>query len=311
MAGVAAVACAAVLWALGATVATRLFALGVEPVELVEVRIVIAALGLAPFALLASRPTRLAWSGARVVAYGVMIAVANLTFFLALDRLPVAVAIVLQNLAPGFVIVWGLLAARRAPPARVVAIVVAAAVGVALVVDFPGRSGGTGVGVVLGLLTAVAVAAFSLLGQDASRAYGAIGATFRAFAVASVLSLAYQLPRGTPAALRESHLLGAIAFVGVVGTLLPFLLFSWGVGRARAEAASIAISLEPVAGAVVAWAWLGQALTPLQVLGGGFVIAAVAALMLDPRHARDPGAVRPVAHARSASDGRRAAPRRV
>ena len=100
----------------------------------------------------------------------------------------------------------------------------------------------------------------------------------RGFAVASVLWLAYQAPRGVPEELFAPSNLPEVIYVGGAGTLAPFLLYAWGVGRVRAERAAIAATLEPVLAAVVAWAWLGQRLSPLQIAGGGLVVAAVVSL---------------------------------
>lgn len=134
------------------------------------------------------------------------------------------------------------------------------------------------VGVGFGLATAAAVAAFSLLGERASRSYGAVGSMARAFAVASLLWVAVQAPHGVPELLLTPEHLPAVAVIAVIGTAIPFALFSWGVARARAQAASLAVSLEPVAGAVLAWAWLGQMLSPAQAAGGALVLAAVLGL---------------------------------
>ena len=69
-----------------------------------------------------------------------------------------------------------------------------------------------------------------------------------------------------------------IAFVGLGGTLIAFLLFVWGVQRVRAERASIAATLEPVLAGLVAWLWLGESLSPSQIFGGALVLGAVIAL---------------------------------
>jgi drug/metabolite transporter, DME family len=45
-----------------------------------------------------------------------------------------------------------------------------------------------------------------------------------------------------------------------------------------ATCAAIAATLEPVMGGMVAYLWLGQALTPVQIAGGALVIAAVVML---------------------------------
>jgi DME family drug/metabolite transporter len=73
--------------------------------------------------------------------------------------------------------------------------------------------------------------------------------------------------------------------VGIGGTLAPFLLFLWGVQRVRAERAAIGATIEPVVAAAVAWIWLGQSLSVLQLLGGALVIVAVSSLQLGRRPA--------------------------
>jgi len=284
--GLLAVAAAAALWALGAVIASDLFAAGVDPLELIEVRTWITAGGLALLALRlrAKRPSQrlpLRFT----IAFGIAVAVANAAFFLAIERLPVAVAIVLQNLAPGMVAVCALVATRRAPSARAAAALLVALVGVALVAGFPGATLGAGidlVGVGFGLLTAAGVAAFSILGERSAKAYGAIGSMARAFFIASIAWLAYQLPQGTPELLTATEHLPAVLVVSLLGTLLPFVLFSWGVARVKAQAAVVGVSLEPVFGAAMAWTLLGQPLTVLQLLGGAIVVAGVVYVQRNP-----------------------------
>jgi drug/metabolite transporter, DME family len=240
------VAAAAALWALGAVIASDLSAIGVDPLELIEVRtwITAAGLGLLTLRRHAKRPAR-RLPLAHTIAFGV--AVANAAFFLAIERLPVAVAIV-QNLAPGIVAVCALLAIRRAPTARTTAALLMALVGVALVAGFPGPTLASIdlLGVGIGLLTAAGVAAFSILGERSANTYGAIGSMARAFAIASLAWIALQLPQGVPQLLTATEHLPAVLLVSVLGTLLPFVLFSWGVARVQAQAAVVGVSLEPV-----------------------------------------------------------------
>ncbi|MGO4756099.1 EamA family transporter, partial [Streptomyces sp. 2MCAF27] len=176
-AGAVAAVTAAALWGLGGTVAGQLFRHGAAPLEVVAVRTWVALLGLG--ALLALKwlrgrrrefrgrpptmvPPRASWLV--VSGFGLSVALANAALFLAIDRLPVAVALVLQNLAPAFVVGWGLATARGLPSARTVAGLLAALGGVALVVELPTSPLDdldlTGIG--LGLLTAAGVAAFSV-----------------------------------------------------------------------------------------------------------------------------------------------------
>jgi drug/metabolite transporter (DMT)-like permease len=63
--------------------------------------------------------------------------------------------------------------------------------------------------------------------------------------------------------------------VGLVGTLLPFALVVAALRWISSALAGIATTTEPVLAAALAWLFLGQALSPIQLLGGGFVVAGV------------------------------------
>jgi drug/metabolite transporter (DMT)-like permease len=69
-------------------------------------------------------------------------------------------------------------------------------------------------------------------------------------------------------------------YIAVVGTLLPFGLFFEGVNRIRSTRATITSTAEPISAGVIAFLFLGEALEPLQILGGALVIAAIVLLQL-------------------------------
>ena len=281
--GYAAVAAAAALWALAAVVARRAFDDGVNPVELTESRAVLAAVG---FALLPASWRRPAASRrAAIVALGVALALVNSTYYFAVSRIPVATALVIQYTAPALIVGWTAVLARRRPAADVAAALVAALVGVVLVVDLPAGLGGRmdGAGVAAAVASAFFFASYTVLAERTGAAYGSTGAMFRGFVVAAVIWTLYQAPRGFPDELLERSNVPEVLFVGIAGTLLPFLLYAWGIRHVLAERASIAATLEPVIAAVVAWAWLGQNLAPVQVAGGLLVVAAVVALQVGRR----------------------------
>lgn len=69
-------------------------------------------------------------------------------------------------------------------------------------------------------------------------------------------------------------------FVGVGGTLVPFSLLCWGIQQIRVDRAAITATLEPVIATVLAWIWLGQTLSLMQIMGGILVLLAVVSLQL-------------------------------
>jgi DME family drug/metabolite transporter len=139
------------------------------------------------------------------------------------------------------------------------------------------------VGLAAGLASAALFAGYTLLSEQTGMVYGPLGALRRAFTAASCFWIAAQFFRGWPGELFALENSAAVLFVGVMGTLAPFSLYLWGVGRIRAERASIVATSEPVLAALFAWVLLGQTLSAMQIAGGLLVIAAIVTLEIRTR----------------------------
>lgn len=278
--GLGAVALAATLWAVAAAMARTLFDDGVEPLELVQARAYISALGLALLPAAWKRPEtgnlRLA------IALGLAIALVNAFYYVAIQRLAVAVALVLQYTGPAIVVAWIALRTRKRPAPEILAALVATFAGVILVSELlAGDIGSLNlIGIACGFGSAVMFATYTLVSERTGDYYGVIGALFRGFVAASLVWIAFQVPQGLPSALWDDGHLPRVLFVGIAGTLAPFLLYLWGVERIRAERAVIAATLEPVVAGVVAWLWLQQVLSIMQLIGGLVIVVAVASLQI-------------------------------
>jgi drug/metabolite transporter (DMT)-like permease len=61
----------------------------------------------------------------------------------------------------------------------------------------------------------------------------------------------------------------------VLGTIVPFALVVAALQRISATRAGITAMLEPVLAIVIAWAWLGESLNPVQVSGAAVTLAGV------------------------------------
>jgi DME family drug/metabolite transporter len=276
-----AIALAASLWAAAGVVASRLFDGGVDPLELVGARAAVAALGLG--AIPASwRPPRERGRALALVGLGLALALVTASYYLAIERLPVAIGIVLQYTGPLLVVVWAAWFARRTPTPAVLGALAAATVGVGLVTGVaPGHLGGLdGVGVILGFGAAVTFAAYTILSEVVRASYEPLSALFRAFCIAAGFWAVILAAGGVAGDLWAQGVLGPVLFVGVGGTLVPFLLYLWAVPHVRAERASIVATLEPVVAAALAWLWIGQTLTAAQIAGGLLVIGAVGVVQM-------------------------------
>jgi len=61
----------------------------------------------------------------------------------------------------------------------------------------------------------------------------------------------------------------------VVGTILPFALLVGSLRHISATRVGVTAMFEPVAGAVVAYAWLGESLSAAQLTGGAIVLSGI------------------------------------
>ena len=287
--GVGLCALAAVLWAASATVARQLIDDGTSPLELTEARALAAAVA---FWLIAGRQRRGPGTspGRRsarpsVIALGATIAGVNLTYFLAIERLPIAIAVIIQYTAPALVVVYDLLVEHRRPSRATIAALVGVLTGVVLISDAAGAfSGGVGldaIGVTFAAASAFGFAAYNILAARTEPAYGSIGAHARAFTVATLIWIVVQVPRGTPDTLFHLSSLPGIAIVTLVGTVAAFGIYSAGIRRIGATHATITSTLEPVAVALFGVLLLDQQLTAAQVLGAILVLGSV--ITLRPR----------------------------
>jgi DME family drug/metabolite transporter len=289
--GYAAVALAGFLWAVGGTFARTVLDRGASAVELTEARAWITAVGIGSFLFLRRRS--LSWEPLRrwpvvsaVVAFGLVLATANFTYYVAIAALPVAIAIVIQYTAPAIVVVWKALIGREPPSRRMLLALGLASIGVILISEAYKRlTGGSGnlsaVGVTVAVISAFGFAGALLLGEFLSETLGSASSVFGGFLVSSLFWATLQLFRGRPDTLLNPDFWPAILFLGVVTTIAPFSLFVWGLGKIGASAAGITSTLEPVGGAVLAYVWLGQSLSVVQILGGAAVVLGVALLQLE------------------------------
>jgi drug/metabolite transporter (DMT)-like permease len=281
--GFLAVSGAAVLWAFGGTYARTLIDKGASPLEITEARAWIAFLALGAWTVWRgrARPPAEPCPPWIVVLFGLSIAAANYFYYSSVATLPVAVAIVIQYTAPGLVVLWLAVAARRRPSVRVVAALAAAFAGVALLSELPDvlSGGGTSLaprGVAAAIASAFAFASYIITAERVEKSAGPVGSLARGFGVASVLWIVIQATRGRPDTLLDSLILPGVIVLAVVATIIPFSLFLWGLARIGPSRAGIVSTLEPLSAAILAYFWLDQSLGGVQIAGAALVVAGIA-----------------------------------
>jgi drug/metabolite transporter (DMT)-like permease len=275
------------------TFAAALIGAGWSPGAAVLARMAVAALILTVPAVLRLRGqwALLRGGAGRVAAYGVFaVAGAQWCYFNAVARIPVGVAILLEYL--GVVLVVGWLWLRHGQRPRRLTIIggVAALAGLAMVLNLAGSAGISPAGVFWALGGAVGLATFFVLSAGGEQeplpplvmtwAGMCVGtATLAAMAGTGLLPLT--------ASAADVHVFGHQVswIVPVLGLSLVAAVISYiaGIGAARRLGARLAsfIGMAEVLFAILfAWLLLGQLPTPVQFVGGGFIMAGVAMVRL-------------------------------
>ncbi|MFF7234072.1 EamA family transporter [Streptomyces sioyaensis] len=218
--------------------------------------------------------------------------------FVAAYHLPGGVAALVVSVQPMLVL---LLAAAllkdRIQPMQVAACVLGV-VGVALLVLQP-QAGLDTIGVLAGLGGAVCMASGIVLTKRWGRPAGVNVLTFTGWQLTVgglVLAPATLVAEGLPGRITGSNIAG-FGYLSVIGALLAYAVWFRGIERLPALAVSILGFASPLAATVLGYAFLGQALSPLQLVGAVAVVAAVVLAQPRQRPRAQISTEEPVAHA--------------
>jgi drug/metabolite transporter (DMT)-like permease len=199
-------------------------------------------------------------------------------YFAAIERGPVAVAVLTHYLAPLLVTlaapwVTGERASRRARLAAPISLL-----GLGLLVWQPG-AGAPIVTAALGAGSAVFYAVIVFAARRAGRAFRPVEVMTWHAVVSAALLLAWYGPAALPPASTGTLLVvGGALVCGVLGSLL----FYRGVGLVPAPVVGALTYLEPLTAALVGWAAFGEALGGRAMLGAALVLAGGVAVALEP-----------------------------
>lgn len=222
-----------------------------------------------------------------VVGLGI-VGIAGLQGFynVAIDRLPLGIALLLEYTGPVLVVLWVRFARREPVHPRVWPALALTLVGLGVVGQVWQGLVLDGLGVAMALAAAVCFAAYFLLGEDARVADEPFRYFLWAFVSAAVLMNVVR-PVWTADALgADASMLGrldalsvpawsAMTFTVVLGTVTPFFLILLALRTLPAVVVSVVAMLEPVVATVVGWAWFAESLSVLQLLGVGAVLAGI------------------------------------
>ncbi len=260
----------------GAAIAKGLFdSLG--PGGTVFLRISLAALVL----LLLWRPALVGYGRREyglAVVFGLVLAAMNLSLYMAIDRIPLGIAVTLEFVGPLSVAVFG---SRRLLDGLWAAL---AAAGIVLLapLDVLGSSDLDPVGVGFALLAGVLWACYILLTARVGGVFPGVTGLTISLLVGTIVLLPVGVAAGGWALLDPWILLSALG-VAVLSSAVPYSLEMQALRRLPTRVFGVLMSLEPAVAALVGFAILGELLGLRAVAAVALVTAAAAGSSLFSR----------------------------
>ena len=285
-------AVAAVLWGVNGGVSKTILATGLSSERLAQVRSLGAALGLVAI-LAVSAPGRLRLSRRELpylLAFGMGgLAFVQFFYFLAIHRLAIGIALLVEYLAPLLVALWARFVQHRPVRRRIWVALALALVGLGLIVNvFGGGETLSTAGILFALGGAFAYALYVLLAEHVVGGRDPISLLAWGFLFASVFwavvvpwwsfpgrALTADASLGGTLSSHHVPVWALAAWMVILGTIAPFFLLVSALRHVTATTAGIVAMLEPVVGALVGWAWLNESLDGVQLGGAAVVLAAI------------------------------------
>lgn len=290
--GYAMVAVAATLFGVNGAVSKVTLSSGISSLRLTEARSAGAFAGLA-LAVVLVDPRRLRTTRAelpRLALFGIVgVVFVQWLYFVAIHRLAVGIALLIQYLAPLLIALWARTFGHELVRPRIWGALALALLGLALIVRIWNGVGLDGLGVAAALGSAAVYAFYVLFAEHAVADRDPVSLLAWGFGFAALVWTIVQPWWSFPAhaVARTVSLQGHLAslhlpvwalivWVIVLGTIAPFGLVVGALRHISATRAGVTAMLEPVVATVVAWLWLGETLARVQLAGAGVVLAAIA-----------------------------------
>jgi len=222
-------------------------------------------------------------------AYGIIgFLMVQALYFVAITRLNVSVALILEFTAPIWIVLWLRFVKHKVVPSLMWVAIFLAFSGLVLIAQVWKGQTLDPIGVTCALLDGIVLASFFLLGEKLTAKRDVESLMVYGFGFAS-LGLAIAMPLWsypTEIFTQSMNLQGRfdafnlpgwvlIAWVIIMGTIVPYLLVVKGLKLLSASTSSVMGMAEPVLAGVFAWIWLSETWNFIQLVGGVTVIIGI------------------------------------
>jgi len=209
-------------------------------------------------------------------------------YFIAISRMHVSMALIIEFTAPIWIVLWIKYVRKTFVPKDMWVAISLAFIGMLLLAQvWKGMTLDT-IGVIAAFLDAFALATYFVLGERLAPTRSTASLTVLGFGIATaILAIAIPIWKFPFAIFTQSMNLEGplkdfnapgwtlLLWIVLLGTVLPYLCVLSGIKILTASTSSVIGMLEPVLAGVFAWIWIGESWNAIQLIGGAIVIAGI------------------------------------
>ena len=281
----------AFVFSVNGTVAKLVLTNGLSSWRLAQIRAVGAAVIMIAYMLLFKRhELKVKWREVpQLLIYGAVgIAMVNVGYFLAIARMHVSIALIIEFTAPLWVALWvKFVRKERVSNAMWLALLVSI-MGLVIVAQVWRGLTLDGFGIIAALLSAFALAAYLLIGEKikgkhstaSMLTWGLIGAAV--FWLLTIPFWNYPTEIFNKQIDVQGKLAGTLVpgwtlvlWVIIMGTIVPYICVVLGLRKTSAAVSGVISMSEAVIAGVIAWIWLDESWNLIQLIGGALVIIGI------------------------------------
>ncbi len=265
---------------MAAPLAKYLFNAGISPTDLVQARVSYSFMVLAVvFGVFRRSALRI---DAKDIPYFALLgifgfALVQYTYFIAISKIDVGVALSLQYTAPTMIVIYSALFLKKKITNTTVLSVSLALIGCYLVIGaynvaFEALNWD---GILWSLSSAVVFAFYTLYGEKGLKKYEPWTVFFYVVLFATIFWNIAHPPLVLVGQGWSWNIWAGILAVAMLGTLIPFALFFMALKELDPIRLTVTSTLEPIFATIMAFLTLGEALDLVQIIGGIFIVVSV------------------------------------
>lgn len=275
----------AALWGIIGIFTKELSNMGLSTLQIVTIRAMVATIALFLYLLLKDKqllkikPSHFTYFiGTGILSFAFF----NICYFTAINMTSLSIAVILLYTAPIMVMIFSAILFKEKLTVRKIQALILTFTGCILITAFTKGTLGQDIsilGVLVGLGAGLGYALYSIFGRYALLKYDSLTVTFYTFLFASMGLIPISNINNSISLLFNMEALYHVLALGILTTVLPFLLYTKGLYYLETSKASILATMEPVVATIVGITIFKEPISVFKIVGMSLVLFAVSMLV--------------------------------